>query len=353
MALMEDLVAQQSDLNEREEIFYPPEIYNVSGSNLGKQFKEKFLKNVQLGDEEVGFIFNVINQVMNKKEGKPVIISFSNFKGGCGKSTTSVTFAQFLTNLGIKTILIDSDNMRLASRQLTQRQKIINAYISNMTKANEPIESIQEFKDKIDPLCDCEKGDYGTLINTINQVIETGRYQVIVIDTPGSKEDSSKNFALTSIGKSDLPHSLIAYVADSIVIPSKATSFDRTGSIDYYIQLESFVNEMMFKKVRTTSLAFRVLPVMMRNNNEDYVQEFFKILESNGIERFDVSFRESDKFKNSVKDDTIETYFTVNNAQQKTVEFKNFVLQLFQDLDTAMRKDEFLALQAQAKSQTN
>lgn len=348
---MENLEASKNNFDD-EGIFYPPEILNLSGDNVGKAFKEKFVKVTQLESSEVAFIKEIINKVSERKGGQPVIISFSNFKGGCGKSTTSVTFAQFLTNLGIKTILVDSDNMRLASRQLTQRKKIINGYITNMTKANIPIDEIIDFKDKIDPICDTEHGEYSNLISTINPIIEMGRYQVIVIDTPGSKEVSSKNFAINSISKGDLPHSLIAFIADSIVIPSKATSFDRTGSIDYYVQLESFVNEMMFKKVRKTSLAFRVLPVMMRSVKEDYVQEFFSVLEANGIERFTECFRESDKFKNSVKDDTIETYFTLNNAPQKTLEFKNFVLQVFQDLDTAMRKDDFLALQAQAQAQS-
>jgi cellulose biosynthesis protein BcsQ len=348
---MENVENKQTEDN--DDTFYPPEVFNVLGDSLGKKYKDKFLNFTKITAEEVTYIFDILKKLIAKKEGKPVIISFSNFKGGCGKTTTAVTFSQFLTNLGIKTLLIDADNMRLASRMLSLRQKYVNGYIANMTNANVSIEEINDFKDNIDPICECEKGDYGSLINTINQSIELGRYQVIVLDTPGSKEDAVRNFSIKSIGKSDLPHSLVAYIADSIVITSQATSFDRTGTINYYVELESFVNEMMFKKVRNTTLAYKVLPVRMKTIKEDYAQEFFNILEANGIERFRECFRDSDKFRNSVKDDTIETYFTVNNAPQKTIEFKNFVVELFQDLDTAMKKDEYLALKAEAESNTN
>lgn len=343
-------LAKLSNNSDSAENFYPPEIYFTHGDNLGKSFEKKFKNSVKITEEEIKFIDDVINKVVAAKKGQPVIISFATFKGGAGKTTTATTFGQFLRNLGYSTLIIDCDYQYHSLDTIKDRAAVIARVIADMTDKNQSIEEIQRFKDSIDPIVESDSCEFGALYPTLNQQILSGKYQVIILDTPGIKTSATKCFNASAIGKPTFPHSFVGYVSDAIVIPCQPSVYDRKGSIDYYIQLESFLNEMAFKKMRG-ELSYKMLLSQVDHSNDKSVLETMNIFDANGINYYNSHFRTSEKYKNSVKEDSYETFFTINNAVGKFEEFKDIVMDVFKDLNEAKLKDEFLSSQESALSQ--
>lgn len=60
--------------------------------------------------QEINHIRDVLGVRLSKPEGiPPAIISFANFKGGAGKTTTAINAAQYFAKQGYKTLVIDCD----------------------------------------------------------------------------------------------------------------------------------------------------------------------------------------------------------------------------------------------------
>lgn len=113
-----------------------------------------------------------------------MIITFANQKGGCGKSTTLVLFANYLSSIGIRPILIDADHQRSIL-------KMRHSDLSNFTQPT-PYEIIE-----------LDLSNIGQVVGYIDELKKSNDF--FLIDAPGN---------LTEDG---LLHLL--YGSDYIVVP--------------------------------------------------------------------------------------------------------------------------------------
>lgn len=121
MSILNDLSIAQSEIpprrfkgGELDEIVKVKfnAIYNAEARGALPVVMERDHLNRRLGYtlEEVVKLQEYYDTSMRRKDGEPcVVLSFTNFKGGCWKTTTSLNFASYFANKGLRVLLIDLD----------------------------------------------------------------------------------------------------------------------------------------------------------------------------------------------------------------------------------------------------
>jgi chromosome partitioning protein len=181
------------------------------------------------------------------------VVSFSIFKGGTGKTTTSVNTAAALVNKGKKVLLVDLDQQASATRYLNlDPEHSPNLYDVFMGTKSAQL-AIQKSRFNIDVLSShvllaaieeaLEPGDEFKLQQILNPLKPS--YDFILVDSPP--------------GKAMLAFNALA-AADLIVIPASAERM----AVDGVADLINHVQRIMWNKYALTHQELRILFTMYR-----------------------------------------------------------------------------------------
>jgi chromosome partitioning protein len=182
------------------------------------------------------------------------VVSFSIFKGGTGKTTTSVNTAAALVKKGKKVLLVDLDQQASATRYLDlEADQSPNLY--DVFTGTKPAQlAIRQTKFNIDVLAShvllaaieeaLEPGDEFKLLEFLNPLKPS--YDFILIDTPP--------------GKAMLAFNGLA-AADLIIIPASAERM----AVDGVADLINHVQKIMWNKYALTHQELRILFTMYRS----------------------------------------------------------------------------------------
>src|SRR5579864_5908271 len=182
------------------------------------------------------------------------VVSFSIFKGGTGKTTTSVNTAAALVNKGKRVLVIDLDQQASATRYLDlDPEQSPNLYDVFMGAKPASL-SIRKTRSKVDVLAShvllaaieeaLEPGDELKLSDYLNPLKPS--YDFILIDTPP--------------GKAMLAFNGLA-AADLIVIPASAERM----AVDGVADLINHVQRIMWNKYALSHQELRILFTMYRS----------------------------------------------------------------------------------------
>ncbi len=182
------------------------------------------------------------------------VITFSIFKGGTGKTTSSVNTATALARKGKKVLLIDLDQQASATRYLDlDPEASPNLYEVFMGVQQAPL-AIRKSKFGVDVLSShvlmaaieeaLEPGDELKLLDYINPL--KALYDFIIIDTPP--------------GKAMLAFNGLA-AADLILIPASAERM----AVDGVADLINHVQRIMWNKFSLNHQELRILFTMYRS----------------------------------------------------------------------------------------
>src|ERR671929_899955 len=182
------------------------------------------------------------------------VVTFSIFKGGTAKTTSTVNTAAALVNKGKKVLVVDLDQQASATRYLDlDPEASPNLYEVFMGTQQAPL-AIRKTKHNIDVLSShvlmaaieeaLEPGDEVRLAELISPLKPL--YDFILIDTPP--------------GKAMLAFNGLA-AADLIIIPSSAERM----AVDGVADLISHVQKIMWNKFALTHQELRILFTMYRS----------------------------------------------------------------------------------------
>lgn len=181
------------------------------------------------------------------------IISFSIFKGGTGKTTSSVNTAVALANKGKRVLLVDLDQQASATRYLDLDPDQAHSLYDVYTGAKQASLAIKKTKFGVDMLTSngllaaieeaLEPGDELKLAEFLTPLKQV--YDFILIDTPP--------------GKAMLAFNGLA-AADLIVIPASAERM----AVDGVGDLISHVQRIMWNKFSLSHQELRILFTMYR-----------------------------------------------------------------------------------------
>lgn len=182
------------------------------------------------------------------------IVSFSIFKGGTGKTTSTVSTAAALARKGKKVLLVDLDQQASATRYLDlDPEQSPNLYEVFMGAKPAQL-AIRKTKSHIDVLSShvllaaieeaLEPGDELKLSDILNPL--KANYDFILIDTPP--------------GKAMLAFNGLA-AADLIIIPASAERM----AVDGVADLITHVQKIMWSKFSLTHQELRILFTMYRS----------------------------------------------------------------------------------------
>src|SRR5947207_3501357 len=201
------------------------------------------------------------------------VVSFSIFKGGTGKTTTSVNTAAALVKKGKKVLLVDLDQQASTTRYLDlEPEQSPNLY--DVFMGTKPASlAIRHTKFNIDVLAShvllaaieeaLEPGDEFKLMEILNPLKPS--YDFILVDTPP--------------GKAMLTFNGLA-AADLIVIPASAERM----AVDGVADLINHVQRIMWNKFNLTHQELRILFTMYRsttNHSPAIVENARKIWRDN------------------------------------------------------------------------
>jgi chromosome partitioning protein len=170
---------------------------------------------------------------------KKNITAIINQKGGVGKTTTAVTMAAILAQLGYKTLLIDSDPQGNASSSLGYQIKEINDTLFNLLTGKKTIEDVinqtkynnlyliksnQELANINLKLFSIKNREY-ILKNVLKEY--SNNYDYVIIDSPPNLDILTVN---------------IMTMADKIIVPLKADFLSLNGLVTLVDTYQSIKN---------------------------------------------------------------------------------------------------------------
>lgn len=198
-------------------------------------------------EELVGRLKKLISNVEEVRT-HPIIISLSNEKGGCGKTTISCIIAQLFTNLGFKTALFDLDSakgsfdiMKNRKETIAQELTALKEYVENGEYTNE--QALEYKNTELEPIVShYEAVENKTLTpNSLFDAIIASKSDIVIIDSAGRKDLQSNNFNVNSLHDFNKPNHVTAYLSDLILIPSSKSSNDVHTSLGYIFPLKDFL----------------------------------------------------------------------------------------------------------------
>ncbi|MCP1674168.1 chromosome partitioning protein [Natronocella acetinitrilica] len=192
-------------------------------------------------------IRKILNIQVSRPAGSRALrVSFSNLKGGVGKSTCSVYFAQYAARAGYRVLLVDMDPQASATSvfgyvpdlHLVENDTIYDALMEDPYSIQDKIRETYWHKLSLVPaMMDLQNADFmlpiaeennhetmGTAIFRLRQAIEVVRddYDIIVIDTPPSMGMLCFNTFMS---------------ADYIIAPFTPHMFDLASSVQFFRML--------------------------------------------------------------------------------------------------------------------
>jgi chromosome partitioning protein len=181
------------------------------------------------------------------------VISFSIFKGGTGKTTSTVSTAAALVNKGKRVLLVDLDQQASATRYLDEDPEQTPSLYEVFMGVKSAQTAIRHTKSGIDLLSShhflaaieeaLEPGDELKLAGILNSL--KAEYDFILVDTPP--------------GKAMLAFNGLA-AADLIIIPASAERM----AVDGVADLITHVQKIMWSKFSLSHQELRILFTMYR-----------------------------------------------------------------------------------------
>jgi len=185
------------------------------------------------------------------------VVTFSIFKGGTGKSTSSVHVAVSLALKGKRVLLVDLDQQASTTRYMGQDPALSPHLYHVFTGEVQPANCIRKTKFNVDMLTSnvlmsaieeaLEPGDELKLSELINPLRQS--YDFILIDTPPGKAMLAFNGLMS---------------ADLILIPASAERM----AIDGVADLITHVQNIMWNKFKLDNQEIRILFTMYKNTTK-------------------------------------------------------------------------------------
>src|SRR6266487_3177087 len=182
------------------------------------------------------------------------VVSFSIFKGGTGKTTTTVSTAAALALRGKKVLLVDLDQQASATRYLGLDPDATPSLYDVFTGARSPQGPIRKTDFNIDVLPSHE------LLPAIEEALEPGDEQKLSAMLSPLKNEYDFILIDTPPGKAMLAFNGLA-AADLIVIPASAERM----AVDGVADLINHVQRIMWNKYSLSHQELRILFTMYRS----------------------------------------------------------------------------------------
>lgn len=238
-----------------------------------------------------------------------MIITFANFKGGVGKTTTTSMFAFILSEIENKKILVvDTDPQASLTEDLERTFKLELNYDKNIFNSifgnNEVSNNIQSLSDNLDILA----GSWD-LVNFKNKASENYQpeYHSILLKTllKGIKEDYDY-ILIDTAPTTDITMDNAVFASDWIIIPTKTERPAFSSTEKYYNYLLD-----LYKNQDTAFELLGILPYLVGDSATD--KRLLKNYKS---------FFEGYLFTNTIRQsDRVKTWFdygiTTNQAHDK------------------------------------
>ena len=182
------------------------------------------------------------------------VVSFSIFKGGTGKTTTTVSTAAALALRGKKVLLVDLDQQASATRYLGLDPDATPSLYDVFTGARSAQGAIRKTDFNIDVL------PSHVLLAAIEEALEPGDEQKLSAMLSPLKNEYDFILIDTPPGKAMLAFNGLA-AADLIVIPASAERM----AVDGVADLVTHVQKIMWSKFALTHQELRILFTMYRS----------------------------------------------------------------------------------------
>src|SRR5215471_15721564 len=182
------------------------------------------------------------------------VVSFSIFKGGTGKTTSTVSTAAALKNRDKRVLLVDLDQQASATRYLDLDPEASPSLYDVFTGVKSAQAAIRQTKFGIDVL------PSHVLLAAIEEALEPGDEQKLAAILTPLKEQYDFILIDTPPGKAMLAFNGLA-AADLIVIPASAERM----AVDGVADLITHVQKIMWSKLALTHQELRILFTMYRS----------------------------------------------------------------------------------------
>jgi chromosome partitioning protein len=181
------------------------------------------------------------------------VVSFSIFKGGTGKTTSTVSTAAALAKKGKRVLLVDLDQQASATRYLDLDPDASPSLYDVFTGAKSAQATIRKTKFGIDVL------PSHILLAAIEEALEPGDEQKLAAMLTPLKQEYDFILIDTPPGKAMLAFNGLA-AADLIVIPASAERM----AVDGVADLITHVQKIMWSKFALSDQELRILFTMYR-----------------------------------------------------------------------------------------
>lgn len=153
------------------------------------------------------------------------VVTYSSFKGGCGKSTLSILCANTLAAAGYKTLVVDLDHQRNTTRYYLDDISVSKDRNVSQIFARLPIEDAIIETDSYGvalvpgsfSVLNYRADSHRIVRNALDTIAD--RYDVVIIDTPPTLDGTVRN---------------AWYAADVIITPAEWDTFNLDGA--YFLQ---------------------------------------------------------------------------------------------------------------------
>jgi len=182
------------------------------------------------------------------------VVSFSIFKGGTGKTTTSVSTAAALVKKGKRVLLVDLDQQASSTRYLDLDPEASPSLYDVFTGGKSAQATIRHTKFGIDVL------PSHVLLAAIEEALEPGDEQRLAAILNPLKQEYDFILIDSPPGKAMLAFNALA-AADLIVIPASAERM----AVDGVADLITHVQKIMWSKFALSHQELRILFTMYRS----------------------------------------------------------------------------------------
>lgn len=223
-------------------------------------------------------------------EKKTIVVALAAQKGGCGKTTVCITLASFLHyKLGKKTLVIDTDCPQYS--YWTLRNDELKNLETNETQKNQLIK--QEVA--LYPVIQLTLEE---LPSTLEKYRESGEYDVILIDTPGSVNIKGYKEGLKS--------------CDFVFTPFEAESMSLNSNMEYIVYLIRDIINSPGSRIKDYGVFWNKVK---KTTNKDLFIAVDTELRNNGINVLDVIVEDRVDYQRDV---TRSTLFPIQNVLIKS-----------------------------------
>ena len=321
--------------NTNEVVSYNPQVFSLK-KHIAELFTPNFIESYDLGDlkEKIEKVTAASKTNFNRTP----IISFCSEKGGSGKTTSALCVMQAVANMGFNLLLIDVDPTRGSSDVVNARKALINAEIASAEEQGIPVENVLEYKFKLEPTIEAltvVPDNFSA--SWVLELAEKKEYDLIVIDTPGVKNNDAANFDPRLITKTGNPHITASYVSNLTIIPTGTSNIDLVKMIAFTQPLMAFLGALNYSNQSVVNNQYRVLANRVEKQGSG-LKELAQAKEEVLFNWFTNGIRRSEKITANTSTKHTGTVFSNNTAKQINIAFLELVDEIYSDIQNSVEK---------------